>query len=143
MAYAHGIFQVKNPQKYVGNKPPVYRSGWEWAVMTFFDNNDKIIQWASEPIRIPYRNPLTGKPTTYVPDFFVLYQDGKGGKIAECVEVKPKKETLIESKRASVRTRAVVAINHAKWQAANAWCRQNGLKFRVITEQDIFRNGGR
>jgi hypothetical protein len=143
MAYAQGIFQVKNPKKYVGHKPPIYRSGWEWAFMQFLDNSKHVLQWASEPIRIPYRNPLTGKPTNYVPDFFVLYQNANGKQVAECVEIKPKKETLIESKRASVRNRAVVAVNHAKWEAANAWCRQNGITFRVITEDHLFVNGGR
>lgn len=143
MAYAQGIFQVKNPQKYVGNKPPKFRSGWEWTFMQFCDNNPHIIQWASEPVRIPYRHPLTGKPTTYIPDFFVLYQDARGRRVAECVEIKPKKETLIESARASTRNRAVVAINHAKWAAANAWCKQNGLTFRVVTEQQLFHQGAR
>jgi hypothetical protein len=29
----------------------------------YLDNNPAIIQWASEPITIPYRNPFTGKNT--------------------------------------------------------------------------------
>ncbi len=29
--------------------------------MTFCDNNPNVIQWASEPFMIPYRNPFTGK----------------------------------------------------------------------------------
>jgi hypothetical protein len=36
-----------------------------------------------------------------------------------------------------------VAINHAKWQAAMAFCKQQGYTFRVITEDDLFRNGSR
>jgi hypothetical protein len=39
------------------------------------------------------------------------------------------------------RDRAIVAINYAKWSAAQAWCKNNGLTFRLITEDDIFRNG--
>jgi hypothetical protein len=35
----------------------------------------------------------------------------------------------------------VVAINHAKWQAAMGYCKSQGYTFRVITEQDLFRNG--
>jgi len=28
-----------------------------------------------------------------------------------------------------------------KWQAANAWCTQNGVRFRVLTETDLFHQG--
>lgn len=139
--WAQGIFEVKNPNKYLGNHKPKYRSGWEFTFMTFCDNNSSVLQWASESIRIPYRNPLTGKMTVYIPDFLVIYQNKYGQRIAEVVEIKPKKQSLIESKTASARDRAVVAINHAKWAAANAYCKMNGLKFRVITEDDLFRNG--
>ena len=41
------------------------------------------------------------------------------------------------------RDRMVVAINYAKWDSATKWCNRNGLKFRVITEQDLFHQGGR
>jgi len=62
---------------------------------------------------------------------------------AEVVEIKPKKQSLIESKVATARDRAVVAINHAKWQSAMAYCKTQGFTFRVITEDDLFRNGSR
>jgi len=39
--------------------------------------------------------------------------------------------------------RAVIAVNYAKWDSATKWARQNGLTFRVITEDDIFRQGGK
>jgi hypothetical protein len=127
--------------KYVGNKKPIYRSGWELTFMMFLDNNDNIIQWASEPLRIPYRNPLTGKATNYVPDFLVLYENKYKQRVAELVEIKPKKQSIIESKVASARDKAVVAVNHAKWAAAKAWCDRSGLVFRVINEDAIFYNG--
>ena len=34
-----------------------------------------------------------------------------------------------------------VAINYAKWDQAQKWANRNGLKFRIITEQDIFHQG--
>lgn len=139
--WAQGIYTPKNPQKYIGNHKPKYRSGWELTFMTFCDSNDSIIYWASESIRIPYKHPLTGKPTIYVPDFFVVYQNRFGKQVAEVVEIKPKKQSIIESKVASAKDRMVVAINHAKWQAAMAYCKSQGLTFRVITEDDIFYNG--
>lgn len=139
--WAQGFYTPKNPQKYVGKHTPRYRSGWELTFMNFCDNNDSIIYWASEAIKVPYKHPLTGKPTIYVPDFFVVYRNKRGQQIAEVVEIKPKKQSIIESKKASAKDRAVVAINHAKWAAANAYCRAQGLTFRVITEDDIFYNG--
>jgi hypothetical protein len=111
--------------------------------MTFCDNNANVMYWASEAMAIPYRHPLTGKPTRYIPDFFVVYQNKRGQQIAEVVEIKPKKQSIIESKAMSLKDRAVVAINHAKWQAAMAYCKQQGYTFRVITEDDLFYNGRR
>lgn len=139
--WAQGKFVPKNPQKYVGNKLPIYRSGWEFTFMTFCDNNASVLQWASEPVRIPYRNPLTGKNTNYVPDFLIVYQNKFGKQIAEMIEIKPKKQSLIESRVASAKDRAIVLLNHAKWAAAKQFCKQSGLTFRVITEDDLFRNG--
>lgn len=108
--------------------------------MRFCDSNDNILQWASESISIPYRNPLTGRQTIYVPDFLITYKDRSNRLKAELIEIKPKKQSVLESK-ASARDRAAVALNYAKWDAATKWCRRNGLIFRVVTEDDIFRNG--
>jgi len=139
--FAQGTYAVKNPQKYVGKHKPKYRSGWELSFMIFCDNNDSILYWASEALSIPYRHPVTGKITNYIPDFFVVYQNKFGKQIAEIVEIKPKKQSLIESKVASARDRLVVAINHAKWHAASLYCKNQGYTFRVITEDELFRNG--
>ena len=138
--FAQGVFRPMNAEKYVGKGIPRYRSGWELAFMQFCDNNKHVLQWASESIVIPYRHPFTGRMTNYIPDFLVVYADKNGRQRAELVEIKPKKQSIIESK-ASNRDRAVVAVNYAKWDSATKWCRRQGLTFRVITEEDIFRNG--
>jgi hypothetical protein len=139
--WANGIYTPKNPEKYIGKHAPRYRSGWEMTFMTFCDSNKNVLAWASESMSIPYRNPLTGKPSNYIPDFFVVYENKFGKKIAEVVEIKPKKQSLIESRTASARDRAAVAVNHAKWAAAKAYCQSQGFAFRVITEDDLFYNG--
>ena len=139
--FAQGPYTVKNAAKYVGKGVPRYRSGWELSFMQFLDNNDHVMQWASESIQIPYRNPITGKQSIYVPDFLITYRTRQNTLIAEVVEIKPKKQSVIESKMSN-RDRMVVAINYAKWDSATKWCARNGLKFRVITEEDMFRNGG-
>jgi hypothetical protein len=138
--YAQGKFQIRNPAKYIGPGQPTYRSGWEFAFMQFCDNNPSILQWASEAIHIPYRNPFTNKQTIYVPDFLIIYMDASQAKHAEVIEIKPSTETVMEKAR-SIRDQAYVALNHAKWAAASAWCKNQGLKFRVITEHEIFHNG--
>ena len=96
--WAQGFYVPKNPEKYIGINKPRYRSSWELTFMMFADNNNKVLKWASESIQIPYRNPLTGKNTVYVPDFLIVYQDKTGRPITELVELKPKKQTIIEEK---------------------------------------------
>ncbi len=110
--------------------------------MHFFDTHPSIIQWASELVKIPYKNPLTGKQSLYVPDFLVVYQDKAGNNIGELIEIKPKKETLMENAK-SKRDKAFVIINTAKWAAAFAWASKQGLKFRVVNEDSIFKQKGK
>jgi len=138
--WAQGAFTPKNPKKYIGKGAPRYRSGWELTFMNFCDNNDSILHWASESMVIKYRHPFTGKITNYIPDFFVMYKNRTGQVVAEVVEIKPKKQSIVESK-ASAQNKMTVAINHAKWAAANAYCKSQGFTFRVITEDDLFYNG--
>lgn len=135
--YSSTIFSPKNPEKYVGNSSIKCRSSWELSCCLCFDNNPAILQWASEPFMVPYRNPFTGKNTIYVPDFLIVYMDKSGKKHAEILEIKPKKETAMENTR-SPRDRAAAVLNMAKWQACQAWCAQQGLHFRIVTEDDIF-----
>jgi len=141
--FAQGRFELKHPEKYIGKKTPLYRSSWEWAFMQFCDNNPAIEHWASEAVRIPYRDPLTGKQTTYVPDFFIQYVDKNGRKHAEVVEVKPANQTIKERVGRNKINQAHFVKNMAKWEAARAWCKQQGLYFRIVSENDIFHNGKR
>jgi hypothetical protein len=138
--FAQGSYQILNSDKYVGKGTPRYRSGWEHAFMRFCDTNDHILQWASESVSIPYRNPITGKSSMYIPDFLITYRTKNNQVVAELIEIKPKKQSIIESK-ASAKERAIVAVNYSKWDAATKWARRNGLTFRVINEDQIFRNG--
>ena len=138
--WAQGAYTVINPAKYVGKGTPRYRSGWELSFMRFCDTNDHVLQWASESINIPYRHPLTGKQTIYVPDFLVVYRTKNSTVKAEVVEIKPSGQSMITEKQ-NGKERAIVAVNYAKWDAATKWCQRQGLTFRVITEQDMFHNG--
>lgn len=141
--FAQGKFTLKNPEKYIGRKTPTYRSSWEWAVMNMCDNNPAIAKWASEAVKIPYRCPLTGKQTIYVPDFFVNYVDKNGKQHAEVWEVKPASQAIKEKVGRNAMNQAAYVKNMAKWEAARAWCNQQGILFRVISENDIFHKGKR
>lgn len=141
--FAQGKFTLKNPEKYIGKRTPTYRSSWEWAVMNMCDNNPAIAKWASEAVKIPYRCPLTGKQTIYVPDFFVNYVDKNGKQHAEVWEVKPASQAIREKVGRNAMNQAAYVKNMAKWEAARAWCSQQGILFRVISENDIFHKGKR
>ena len=139
--FANGFYQINNPDKYVGKKVPHFRSSWEHSFMKFCDTNPAVLQWASESIHIPYHNPFTNKNTIYVPDFLIVYVNKQGEKIAELIEIKPSKQTTLEAAGKSMRDQAAAVLNTCKWQAANAWCKEQGLRFRVVTENDIFHQG--
>lgn len=141
--FAQGKFNLKNPAKYIGGRTPTYRSSWEFAFMRFCDEHPSVSQWASEAIKIPYRNPLTGKHTIYVPDFFIVYADKRGRQKVELIEVKPANQAIKEKTGRSRANQASYVLNQAKWEAARAYCKQKGMFFRVVTENDIFHTGRR
>ena len=143
LKFSKGVYKVKHPEKYVGTKDPVYRSGWEHTFMLFCDNNPSVQNWASEPVRIPYRDPLTGKQTIYVPDFLITYIDKAQKKHVEMIEIKPANQQILEKVGKNPYNQAQYVKNMAKWEAASAWCRNQGIKFRIINETDIFHNGSK
>jgi hypothetical protein len=139
--FARGKFTMTQPEKYVGTKIPTYRSSWEWSFMRFCDTNKSVQKWASEAINIPYRDPLTGRNTIYVPDFFIQYVDKNNKMIVELIEVKPASQTILERVGKNKYNQAQYVKNQAKWAAANIWCRQQGIKFRILNENDLFHQG--
>ena len=141
--FAQGKYTLKNPAKYIGTTVPTYRSSWEFAFMKFCDEHNSVRNWASEAVKIPYRNPLSGKFTIYVPDFFITYVNAQGKQHVELIEVKPASQTFEDKLGKSKYNKAHYVVNQAKWSAARAWCKQKGIFFRVITEGDIFHKGRR
>ena len=139
--FAQGKYTVANPEKYVGKKNPTYRSSWELHFMRFCDTNPSIQKWASEAISIPYRCPITGKSTIYIPDFFIQYVDKASKMHLELIEIKPQNQTLHEKVGKNRNNQIQYVRNIAKWRAAQAWCKNQGIKFRIINEQDLFHTG--
>jgi len=135
--YSQGIYTPTNPEKYKGQTAPRYRSSWELVFMRMADNHPNIVSWASEAIKIPYMNPLSNKVSMYTPDFLLVYEDKHGKRRQELIEIKPRKEThLTEAKSRGDKLR--LAVNAAKWRAAVAFCKNHGLTFRVINENELF-----
>lgn len=132
-----GFYSLLNPGKYVGESKPVYRSSWEFSFMRYLDQHPKVLFWASESLKITYKNPITGKYTVYVPDFFLVVEDKKGSRKGYVIEIKPKSQTSIsESKNNYDKMNAI--INQYKWSAAKAWCDHMGFEFLVLTEKELF-----
>jgi len=140
LRFSKGVYTPKNPEKYMGNRMPLYRSSWEYTFMAFCDNNPSVQQWASESVKIPYRDPLTGKQTVYVPDFLITYIDKNMKKHVELIEIKPANQMIKEKVGKNPYNQAQYVKNMAKWSAAGSWCKQQGIKFRIINETDIFHN---
>jgi hypothetical protein len=140
LKFAQSVYTPKNGEKYIGSKLPYCRSSWETTFCMFCDNNPAVQEWSSEPVKIPYRDPLTGKQTVYVPDFIIKYVDKNNRHHVEMVEIKPANQMLLEKVGKNPYNQAQYVKNMAKWAAANAWCRNQGITFRVINETDIFAN---
>jgi hypothetical protein len=132
--FARGKFVMTQPAKYIGTKVPTYRSSWEWSFMRFCDTNPSVQKWASEAVQ-------TGRQTVYVPDFFIQYVDKNNKMIVELIEIKPASQQILERVGKNKYNQAQFVKNQAKWAAANIWCKQQGIKFRVINEHDLFHNG--
>jgi TnsA endonuclease N terminal len=144
---AKGEFVPKNPNKYQGKLPIIYRSSWEFTAMQMFDLHPNVLAWQSESLQIPYYNPLAKRWSVYIPDFLVLYVDKGGKQYCELMEVKPLKEVTGyqqisertgKAKKLSPRDQAAQAINAAKWTAALEFCAKRNWSFRVVTEDTLF-----
>ena len=102
------------------------------------DTNANILSWGSEEFKIQYWNPVKNRVANYFPDFIIKYRDQAGVVITEVIEIKPYKQS-VTTKNMSTYDKLSLIVNHAKWQAAVAVCESHGIRFRVVTERDLFR----
>jgi len=132
-------YTPRNPSKYRGTYPITLRSSWEVSFAQKCDLTPTILEWASEPIEIPYRNPLKQKQSIYIPDFMIKAVNTQGIVETKLIEIKPAKEALAE-KAVSEYDKMSLMVNQAKWLAASAWCARRGIKFVVLTNEGMFVN---
>lgn len=103
-----------------------YRSSWELRAIEMLEADPEVVSFEFEPIRIPYyygfRNDGSLQRRYYIPDFLVLYRDGR----RVLVEVKPV-------------CHVTAAVNVAKFSAAHEYCLSEGISaHEVWTQERLF-----
>ena len=137
-----GLYNPLNDQKYRGTRPIVYRSGLELSFFRWCDRNERVLQWGSESVVIPYISPKDGRMHRYFVDNVLILQTDKGNK-KFLVEIKPEKQTMPpsqsvrKSKKNLLFEQITWAINSSKWDAAKAWCAKNNFEFVILTEKQL------
>ena len=137
------LFKPSKPKKYKGDVNNIIcRSSWEKKFCSWCDLNESIIEWGSEEFWIPYRSPLDNRVHRYFPDFIIKIKENTGNIKTYVIEVKPRKQTRPPIKRKKVSKNfisesTVYAVNQAKWEAADAWCKDRKIEFKIITEKEL------
>ena len=110
-------YHPERPEKYVGDaRNIICRSSWERKFCRWCDLNENILKWGSEEFCIPYVSPVDRRVHRYFPDFIIQVREKTGN-------VKTEAKTY--------------AVNQAKWKAAEEWCKDRMLEFKVITEHEL------
>lgn len=137
-----GLYTPLNDHKYRGTRPIIYRSGLELSFFRWCDRNERVLQWGSESVVIPYISPKDGRMHRYFVDNVLILQTDKGNK-KFLVEIKPEKQTMPpsqsvrKSKKNLLFEQITWAINSSKWDAAKAWCAKNNFEFVILTEKQL------
>ena len=131
------------PQKYKGNPNSIIcRSSWERRFCHWCDMNENILEWGSEEFSIPYISPIDNRVHKYYPDFIIKVKESSGQIKTYVIEVKPEKQTREPVKKSRV-TKSYIyevttyAVNQAKWKAANEFCKDRLIEFKIITENEL------
>ena len=138
-----GKFIPTKPNKYKGDiRNIIYRSLWELKFMKWCDRNANILEWGSEEFFIPYRSPLDNRVHRYFPDFYMKVQESNGKQVRYVIEVKPARQCVPpvkgrKQKKTFIREVAEYAKNQAKWKAAQEFCEDRQLTFKVVTEKEL------
>lgn len=162
--FHQGEYKPKNPAKCV-TPTNIYRSSWEFYFFRYLDECEKIIRWGSEPIAIPYLNPITNieycrkngldmsnpaywKQSNYYVDVWWEIKDEQTGDIKKYFgEIKPYAQTIkprpldktkgLKEARRFTNEAETYAVNQCKWAAAKKYCEERGCYFILITEHEL------
>lgn len=137
-----GFFKPRNPQKYLGNIANiVYRSSYELKYMQFLDNHPDVLKWGSEEISIPYRG-IDERLHQYYPDFLVQMKDKTGQIQSMLIEIKPASQVVAPKPRKKITSLYLKEVetyetNIRKWMAAQSFCEERGIEFKIFTEAEL------
>ena len=135
--FHQGYYKPKYPSKYIGKEPPIYRSGIELKFFKFCDDSDNVIKWSSEPLGIPYFDPIANRHRKYYVDNFVEIKEGNVVK-RYLIEIKAIKDTKKpERKKGKKKSsllfeEATFTTNMCKWISANQFCKDNKMEFLLL-----------
>lgn len=142
--YHQGYFSPRNPEKYIGDvNNIVYRSSWELKFMQWCDKSPNIIRYGSEEFCIPYFNPVKQRVCRYFPDFIIEVREQNNKIQKYVIEIKPKRQTIPPTKgkkkeKTYISEVNTYSINQSKWKSIEDWCKDRMIKFRIITEEELF-----
>lgn len=164
-----GYYIVKNKEKYIGDPSlVVFRSAWEFSFCMWADYSDSILNWSSEPVKIPYydrvskleeckklglnpNNPSNWIQKNYNTDFWIRIQKPAGDIEKWFIEVKPRhklqkpkpvpSDSPLRDQKRFNRLAKEFLINEAKFEAMNNWSIRNGAKFYIFTEDQLDKFG--
>ena len=134
----------RNWNKYKGKKNPQARSSWERMFMQWLDSNPNVLEWSSESTIIYYYDPIRSIKRRYYPDFYIKILNRDKKIVTYIVELKPYHETNlpIDTGRKSKKTldyqKTTYIINQAKFKAAEEYCKKLGIRFKLLTEKELF-----
>lgn len=102
-----------------------FESGLEQDFIHLLEFDSNVSKYIEQPFMIPYE--LNGRSRNYIPDFYVEYVEQ--GRLPDLFEIKYSNEVEESSD-----------VLEAKIAAAQEWCRNANMNYKVITEKEIREN---
>lgn len=141
--WTQGLYRPINPSKYKGDiRNIVFRSSWELKMFRYCDMTESVLEWSSESIVIPYKNPLTGKTHRYFMDIYMKHKTKDGEIRKKLIEIKPEKQTKAPKAQKRKTKKYLKEVetyvtNKAKWKAADKYAKKHGMDFLIFTENQL------
>lgn len=117
---SHSVYQSGKYYSKKMNKDFYYRSSYELDYFIILDNNDFILSYTYEELKIPYF--YNGEWHNYIPDFVIRFKNDT----KEIHEVKPKRMIEYDD---NVKIKA---------KYAKIYCKDNDMIYKFITEDDLY-----
>lgn len=138
-----GKFKPKNPEKYSGDPTNIiYRSSWELRFMNWADEKPSVLKWRSEETVVPYVSPVDNRVHRYFVDFQIQIRTKDGLLKTYLIEIKPEAQTRPPAVKKRATKRYINEVmtwgkNEAKWKAADAYAKDRGWEFIILTEKHL------